>query len=112
MTLLRDIDSKCMNNTVLGSDKHIFEEKENSNRTVINAAILYRMARGDLNENVIFEKRHGKMSERTMQISGGRLLQAEGMNDFQSFLGKTLELGKQQGGQFHCSAIREGFVWG
>lgn len=47
-----------------------------------------------------------------MQISGGRLLQAEGMNDFQSFLGKTLELGKQQGGQFCCSAIREGFVRG
>lgn len=59
MTLLRDVDSKCMNNTVLGSDKHIFEENENSNRTVTNTAILYRMARGGLNENVIFEKRHG-----------------------------------------------------
>ena len=40
-------------------------------------ALLYRMLRGDLNEKVI---RHDKTSDRTMQISGGRLLRAEGMN--------------------------------
>ena len=48
-------------------------------------ALLYRMLRGDLNEKVI---RHDKTSDRTMQISGGRLLRAEGMNGVESFLGK------------------------
>lgn len=50
-------------------------------------ALLSRMVRGDLNEKVI---RHDKSSDRTMQISGGRLLQAEGMNDVGSFLGRRL----------------------